>query len=305
MVFASTSLATTERTFEVTGRVEPPAQASISLHGATTPFTASTLTDSRGKFRFPHVAAGQYTVAAFIPGYGEKRLTIDVGPSSTDTKGRFDVTIRFEGGGPAGTLGGTVSTRELAIPDAARKLYIDAEKRLEHRDIDGAVERLQKAVQLGPGYTAAWNHLGTIAYQTKRYPEARDYFRKALLADPAAFEPLVNLGGVLLTLNQIDEAYRYNLYAALKRPEDALANSQLGMNHFALGKPELAEKYLLEACRLDPGHFSHPQLLLAEIYLRRHDHAKAAEQLQSFLSHHPDWPAAAKIRSTIDTLRGR
>ena len=122
-------------------------------------------------------------------------------------------------------------------------------------------------------------------------------------ADPNAYEPLVNLGGVLLTLGNPEEAYRFNLYSVLKRPADALANSQLGMNYLALGKTDLAEKYLLEARRLDPAHFSHPQLSLTEVYLRRGDKPKAIEMLEEFLRYHPDAPNADKIREGIAKLR--
>lgn len=291
------------RTYEVTGFVEPRAQASVSLHGATSPFSAATLSDSAGQFRFTKLAAGQYTLAVFVPGYGEKRLTIDVGPSSADDRGRFAVTVRFDADISRETLGGKVSAIELAVPDKARRQYQEAQKRLEKRDVEGAIERLNRAVEIEPRFVAAWNNLGTIAYQTRRYPDAETFFRKALTVEPSAFEPLVNLGGVLLTLNKNDEAYHYNLHAVLKRPRDALANSQLGMNYFALGKADLAEKYLLEARRLDPGHFSHPQLLLAEIYLRRQEAAKAAEQLEEFLKYHPDWPTASNIRGAIMKLR--
>ncbi|MBS1872857.1 MAG: tetratricopeptide repeat protein [Acidobacteria bacterium] len=298
------SLAGAERSYEVAGTVEPAAQASVSLHGATSPFSTAVLSDGGGRFRFSKLAAGQYTLAAFVPGYGEKRMTIDVGPSSVDERGRFVVRVRFDADVARETLGGKVSARELAISERARKQYAEAQKRLARRDVDGAVERLDRAVEIEPRFVAAWNNLGTIAYQTRRYPDAEKFFRKALTVDPGAFEPLVNLGGVLLTLGKNDEAYSYNLYSVLKRPQDALANSQLGMNYFALGKAELAEKYLLEARRLDPGHFSHPQLLLTEIYLRRHDSAKAVEQLEEFLRYHPDWPRAGRIREAIARLKG-
>ena len=66
-----------------------------------------------------------------------------------------------------------------------------------------------------------------------------------------------------------------------ERPNDALANSQLGMTYFAMGKFELAEKHLKEARTLDPGHFSHPQFVLAKIYMRRSDREAAAAQLAS------------------------
>ena len=45
---------------------------------------------------------------------------------------------------------------------------------------------------------------------------------------------------MLINLNKLDEAYQYNLHAVLMRPNDPLANSQLGMTYFELGKPELA-----------------------------------------------------------------
>ena len=104
----------------------------------------------------------------------------------------------------------------------------------------GAVAHFERAVELAPQFSEAWNHLGTIAYQSRDYPRAESCFRKALDADPEAFQPLVNLGGVSINLGKFEEALQYNLYAALTRPNDALANSQLGMSYFYLGKLDLA-----------------------------------------------------------------
>ncbi len=128
-------------------------------------------------------------------------------------------------------------------------------------------------------------------------------FRRSLAEDPTAYEPLVNLGGALVTLNKLDEAMDYNLRAVLARPGDALANSQLGMTYMALGKLDLACKYLEVARSLDPAHFSHPQLLLAEIHFQQKQPAAAAEDLEDFLKHHPDAPNAASLRSVIAKLR--
>jgi tetratricopeptide (TPR) repeat protein len=291
------------RTFELNGSIEPHVQASVSLHGTSSPFSASTLADVSGHFHFHRLTAGQYTLSAFAPGHGERRFTIDIGSSSADAKGRFAIEVRFEGAISPDTAGAKVSVAELAIPDRARKQYMEAQKCLAKRDVDGAIDRLKRAIEFHPPYVAAWNNLGTIAYQTQRYPDAEKYFREALTADPSAFEPLVNLGGVLLTLDRIEEAYHFNLHSVLKRPQDALANSQMGMTYFAMAKFDLAEKYLLEARRLDASHFSHPQLLLAEIYLRRHDGARAAAQLEEFVALHPDWPAAPRIREVAAKLR--
>ena len=293
-----------ERTFELNGRIIPEVQGSVSLFGATSPFSVSKLTDTDGRFRFTRLISGQYTVSAFSPGYGERRTTVDIGPSTAGEKGRLDLTLSLERDTNI-AAGAMVNAADLAIPDSARRQYAEAQKRLAARDVPSAIERLERAVKIAPAFSGAWNNLGTISYQTRQYPQAETYFRRSLEANPAAYEPLVNLGGVLLTLGKVEEAYQFNLYSVLKRPADALANSQLGMNYFALGKLNLAEKYLDEARRLDPAHFSHPQLLLAEVYLRRGDKAKAVETLEEFLRYHPDAENAQRIRDGIEKLKAR
>jgi tetratricopeptide (TPR) repeat protein len=196
-----------------------------------------------------------------------------------------------------------ISARQLSVPDKARREYEAAQNHLARHDFASAIARLERAVEIAPQFSPAWNNLGTIAYQTRQYPRAEECFRKAIDADPEAFEPLVNLGGVLINLNKIDEAWNYNLFAVLRRPNDALANSQMGMTYFAMGDQRLAEKYLRAAVRADPAHFSHPQLFLAEIHLRDGDRAAAADDLEDFLKHHPDWPQALKMREQIAQLR--
>lgn len=289
--------------YDVAGTLVPAARASVSLHGSTSPYHASVLGDASGRFRFKGVAAGAYTLIVFVPGLGETRKTIEVGPGTADTRRRVHLVVRLDESKMTPDRSSVVSLKDLAIPDAARREYDRASKKLNVRDVAAAEAHLRRAVEIAPAYAAAWNHLGTIAYQTRRYELAEQHFRRSLEADEAAYEPLVNLGGVLVTLGRYDDAWNFNLHAVLRRPADALAQSQMGMTYYGLGKLDLAEKYLLEAIRLDPGHFSHPQLLLAEICLRRADKLRAAAFLEDFLRRHPDWPAAATLREAISALR--
>ena len=290
--------------FEIRGTLVPATQASVALHGSTTPFHASTLAGADGRFRFRNIEQGTYTLIIFVPGQGETRKTISVGPSTADRKGRIEVAVRLEESRMTPDRTAVVNVRELAIPPKARDEYRNASRKLEARDIPAAIAHLERAVELAPQFAAAWNFLGTIAYQTQRYADAERYFLRALEADNNAYEPVVNLGGVYVTIGKFEEAWKYNLNAVLRRPNDALAQSQMGMTYFGLGRYDLAEKYLLEAIRLDPAHFSHPQLTLAEIYVRRGDNARAAEQLEDFLRRHPDNPARDSIRTVISKLRG-
>jgi len=293
--------------YELRGRLVPATQASVWLNGATAPFEDSTLADEDGHFRFRDVLAGTYTLGAFVPGRGEVRRTIEVGPSQADARKRIELTVELRDGDfesrDSLRRGAMVSVKELAIPESARREYDEAEKRLARRDVEGAVAHFKRAVDLAPQFSEAWNHLGTIAYQARDYTRAESCFHKALDADPAAFQPLVNLGGVSINLRKFEEALQYNLYATLTQPNDALANSQLGMSYFYLGKLDLAHKYLTAAKRIDPAHFSNPQLILAEIALRRQDRTAAAGELAEFLQYHPDSPEAGQIKEKLAQLR--
>ncbi len=289
--------------YELAGQIIPEAQASVSLHGATAPFGSATLTDEHGRFRFRKLAQGAYTVVVFEPGRGEARETVEVGPGVADPAGRVKVALHPKFVDETLDRAAKVSARELSIPPRAQREYDEAQKRLRHSDAAGTAAHLARAVEIAPQFSAAWNQLGTIAYQTRKYPDAETDFRKSLAADPEAYEPLVNLGGVLINLGKLDEALQHNLHAALRRPKDALANSQLGLTYFLTGSLDLAVQYLTAAKQLDPSHFSHPQLTLAEIHLRRNERAAAIEELQAFLRLHPDAPEAGYVKTEITKLR--
>ncbi len=289
--------------FELHGRIEPPAHASVSIHRVTSPFAASALSEIDGRFTFKKLEAGAYTVAIFIPTRGEARRTVEVGPANSVRK-RVSITLDLKEADftfrDIMSRRHAVSTKQLAIPAKAIREYEAAQADVAKNDVESARRHLEKAVELAPNFAPAWNHLGTMAYQTKQYARAAECFREALAADPELYEPLVNLGGVLLNLNQPEEALQLNRHAVLTRPNDALANAQLGMSYFQLENMEPAERHLQTAVKLDPAHFSHPQLLLAQIHLKRGDRKAAAEDLEDFLKRHPDSPLAAELRAKID-----
>jgi Tfp pilus assembly protein PilF len=292
--------------YELSGQILPEGMASVTLFGATHPFTTSTLADEAGRFTIKKLQAATYTISVFLPGQGEARQTLEVGPGSADVRRRVQITLRLSDSDfDRSALGRqhAVSRRELTIPEKAVREYADAQKDLERHDTAAAEKHLERAVEQAPQFAQAWNNLGTIAYQTRRFPLAEQRFREALRQDSAAYEPLVNLGGVLVTMHKLDEALEVNVHAMLVRPNDALAHSQLGMTYFELGQYDNAVKHLERARQLDPSHFSHPQIYLAEIHLRRGEKRAAADVMEDFLRHHPDYPEAVTVRRRITELR--
>jgi tetratricopeptide (TPR) repeat protein len=285
-------LAVAAELYQLDGRIDPPAHASVSLHRVQSPFAVQMLSEADGHFRFKKLEPGAYTLSIFIPSRGEARQTIEVGPGTADRRRRVSLRLELKDSDfvVADVLkrAHAVSAKQLAIPPKAVHEYEEAQRAVAKNDVSDATAHLEKAVALAPNFASAWNHLGTIFYKTQQYVRAAECFRRSLDADPEMYEPLVNLGGVLLNLEQPKEAYSYNLHAVLTRPNDALANSQLGLTYWYLGNLDSAEKYLKRAVELDPAHFSHPQLLLAEIHKRKGDLEAAAADLESFQKYHPD-----------------
>ncbi len=296
-----------EKTFGLTGIIlqadEKPFPRRVVpvvfLQGAVTPFSVRTEAHADGKFRLKNLAQGLYVLIAAVPHVGEVRKSVDVGPSSADAKGNIFVRVLFDAHA-ALDRDHAVSAAELSVPDDAWSQYEKAQGRLGRRDLAGAVGFLKRAVEIAPQFAVAWNQLGTIAYQTKRYSDAEECFREALKQDEHAYSPLVNLGGTLLNRDRPAEALPLNLRAVRVKPDDALAQVQLGRNYFMLGELDAAEQHLREAKALDAAHFSFPQLTLMEIYGARGDVAGVVQELKEFLKLHPDSPFAPAMRKSLE-----
>jgi len=293
--------------FELRGKIEPPpGPAVVVLSSTTTPFRARTPADSSGEFRFRKLDPGTYTVWVFSPGAGEVEQTVAVGPGTAKKKSRVEVIVAFTSPEIANLAQQhKVSVRDLALPNDAKLDLVEARRLLARKETEAAVGRLQHAVEIAPQFAAAWNELGAIAYLTKRYADAEGYFRKAMDNDPGAFDPIVNLGGVLLNLGRPREALKYNTFALGERPKDALAIAQMGLNYFLLNDYDSAIPLLKDAKRRDAAHFSYPQLYLADIYTHRGDTPAAIAELEDFLLRHPDAEEVPKVKDQLARLRGK
>ena len=138
-------------------------------------------------------------MAVIRNGLGEVRRTVVISSAVADPSGVVHTIIPYTSAEAAATpTGSLVSVHQLSVPGNASAKYADAQKRLALHDPEGAVRFLQEAVALAPQFSTAWNTLGVIAFQTGDDDRAESLFREALAAEPEAFEPLVNLAGVLL-----------------------------------------------------------------------------------------------------------
>jgi tetratricopeptide (TPR) repeat protein len=236
-----------------------------------------------------------------VPPYGRMKMSLDVGPSFANKNGCVvkDVLFRKQ------ELISEASVVQLSIPESARQEYLKARRRLSNQDFDGAFAQLKKVVAIAPRFADALNDLGMISLQSKQFKAAEGYFKEALKQDPNSYQSLLNLGGALLSEGKAQEALEFNQGAVKKKPDDPLAQSQLGQNYFRLGHLNLAEHHLKLASSIEPGHYTYPQLVLADIYHRRHDYPSVVRELQQFLSLHPDSKKASDAQKLLRYARSR
>ena len=310
LVFGAMSgAATKEKRFELRGRVlladRRPIRGilpEIHLEGTRFPFLRRTLARPDGTFKFKKIPANTYQLTISALGWGEMRRTLEVGPGTADARRRVQVSYVFEPNRRVGSSA-TVSTTQLSVKTDALKQYARALKRLEKEDSAGAIKHLEKAVEISPHFSSAWNHLGTIAYMSRQHARAQQCFDTALEHAPDSYSALVNLGATLIALGKLEEALDTNFRAARLRPEEPLARSQLGLCYLRLGSLQKAEEQLRLAKKLDPGHFSGPQMALAEIYRRRQDFTAVAAEIEEFLRYHPDSPRAEQLQKRLQVAR--
>ena len=108
---------------------------------------------------------------------------------------------------------------------------------------------------------------------------------------------------MLLAQNRLNEALKYNQAATDQRPDDPLANAQLGINHYRLDNDEQAIRYLTATKRIDPAHVSYPQLPLAIIYTERKQWEQARLELENLRKLHPDSDTADMVDDALRRLQ--
>jgi tetratricopeptide (TPR) repeat protein len=111
-----------------------------------------------------------------------------------------------------------------------------------------------KALELDPDYVYAWNNLGAVLNDQRRYPDAEAAYRKALELDPIAVNAWNGLGNALAYQNRYQEAETAYRKVLEIDPEHISARNNLGsaLNNLCL-YPEATTTYR-KALELDPDY---------------------------------------------------
>ncbi len=149
---------------------------------------------------------------------------------------------------------------------AEARLLIGTTKLLAH-DAPGAVDDLQKAVELNPNLISAHAYYGRALRETANPEEAKKAFRAELNINPNDFYSNLHLGVILKEEQQYQEALPYLKHALEVRPGDPGVLYQIAALHLAARNYTEAQREL-EALVKDSPDFREAHVALATLYYR-------------------------------------
>ena len=145
---------------------------------------------------------------------------------------------------------------------------------------DEDVERAGKEVfKIDPVAARSLNSVGLAQMHLKRYDDAIREFEKAMQADPAFVEPLINLSRVYLAKKDIKHVIQYLNKAIVIDKDNPVLYNNLGIFFNLMEKYDIARGHLEHAIELKSDYYE-AMLNLSKVYMNERNLVKAKEVLK-------------------------
>jgi type IV pilus assembly protein PilF len=149
------------------------------------------------------------------------------------------------------------------------------------KDFGKAIDSAHEALKYDSEYPAAFNHLGIVYMETKRYNKSEEAFRKALELQSDYPEVYNNLGVLYNRQDKFAEAVPHFekalSYDKYLTPENAFTN--LGFSHYKLGNNVRAKAFHQKALDSSP-EFCLANKNMGDVYAKEKNFKKAADFFQ-------------------------
>lgn len=173
--------------------------------------------------------------------------------------------------------GALMIERILRNGDTAEAHMLMAFTRMKANDKKGATEEVDRAIALNPNLPEAYSFRGRLAYLGADLDGAEAAFRKALVLDPTAFDPLLWLGTLLREESKLPEARSRLEQANHLRPKEIRVRYQFALLCSDEGDDKQAAA-LLESLIRDAPEYTEAHRSLSTIYFRLGRAAEGRQQ---------------------------
>jgi tetratricopeptide (TPR) repeat protein len=201
-----------------------------------------------------------------------------------------------------GVEGSSISVTSLLVPDNARKEFDKGDKDARSNKLVSATQHLEKAVAEYDKYAAAWNELGNLYLANHETEKADKALEKAIAADPKYIPPYMTLASLELQNAQYESALETAGKALELDPSSGQASFIQAGADFKLNRPDAAEKSALDAQKQPHQNIPQLHVLLAEIFVQKHDYVNAAAQMRAYLKEAPQGRLASEVKHDLEQI---
>jgi tetratricopeptide (TPR) repeat protein len=268
-------------------------------------------TDSRGKFSFENIDAGQehpegkvYVLSVRYPGYRTTTQVVDLTASPIGYV-NIDLTRDRSKDSPAVPAGGPstmISAKQPSSRKAQDELTKGEELLISKRDPKGSVKSFKKVVELDPAYGPAYVLLATAHMQLQEWGEAKSAFEKAVKLEPNNAAAFLGIGAALNQQQDFSGAQKPLLRSLELNKDSAEAHYELGRSLWALGKWQDAEPHARRAIAINKD-FAPSHVLMGNIYLRHRDANAALAEFQEYLRLDPEGQHAEAVKEMVSKIQ--
>jgi tetratricopeptide (TPR) repeat protein len=282
------------------GGCDTSAHLSLIGHGVK---VADGWMNDRCEVNLFNVQAGSYQLSLSGGSFVNAELgTIDVSSSGIN---EFDVRVE----GPNDTarnLGGYgnafVSTSDLGIPSRARKEFDKASELIRKRELDQAIQKLNKAISIYPDYAGAYNNLGVLYAWRGDHVRERESLEHAIRLNDHFALAFLNLGRLNIASGDFPAAQTFLDKASAFDPTDTMALILLSWAEFQQGHFDEAIGTSRKAHLLGNAHaFAHR--VAARAFEKQQNRAGAVAELELYLSEEPPGPRAEAARKELEIVK--
>jgi tetratricopeptide (TPR) repeat protein len=140
------------------------------------------------------------------------------------------------------------TTRNFVAYNGLGRIFFD------RRKFDEAAAYYQKALDSKPDYASAYEGLGLVSVARGQYDEAIAYYRKGLTIEPDSPVLYDSLGSALAACGQFDEAFAHYRKALELQPHDATIHYDFANALAGVGRLDEAIEHYRTALKSQPDH---------------------------------------------------
>ena len=255
--------------------------------------------DDQCEVDFVNVPSGTYHVTVSSQGLNQTEETITTTNGITD----FDMEVKDpNGGASSANAGPLVSASALSIPAKAVKEFDKSNDLINHQEYQKAIQSLNHAITIYPGYAAAYNNLGAVYQRLGDRAKERDALQKAINLDGHLSAAYLNLGRMDIADNNFPAGEDALSKAASSNPSDPIALVLLSYCQFQNHRFDEAIATSHKAHPLQ-GQHSSVHLIAAKAFEQKRDASGAIGELELFLKESPTGERSDQARKDLSVLR--